>query len=1399
MAKNCDGPLVTCILPAHNGAQSAAPAIEDFLRQYYAPRELIVIDDAVEPIEALIPTDPRIRYFRLESRLSQGAALNFACHQARGEIILHWDEDTWRAPHYILLMLNALLREQAEVCGLNHVLSYHLKTGEAWRQARKPHESYWVHPSSFCYRRSTWDTHPFSDAGGKDLDGFLISDSIRCRVAVSDWTAMLCLIRESNSDFWTAGMDAEREPCEVEIIRRLVGRDAERYGIAIPDIRSVTALPHSQKKRRRHAGRRRKRPLVSCVLLAQDQRFAGLAIEYFMRQKYDPRELIIVGGGRDWIEELAARDERIHYRESPFEMTAGSLLNMACERAGGEIIAVWTESAWYSDQYLQCMVEGLLDKGADLTGLNAALFYELRSGNAWLYEYPFQEPSWPASFSPCFRRKLWDRNRFPDVNSGECARFIWNAQDATLSVVQEYQHCIAVIRSAESRFFDGPYWKPHPLEEIRRLLGNDWQFYEPQLEVSAQPSTRKSSINPLVSCILPVRAQRHSIGLAIEYFRRQDYEHRELIVVDDGTDPVEDLIPSDECFRYLRLERKISTGAKRNLACEQSRGDIIIHWDNDAWYAPRRISYMVQALLREGADLCGLNPVLFFDLASGQGRLYRESVESGFWAHISSFCYRRSFWDRNRFSDLDFGEDLTFLSEDPSAHRLVLPDFSCQIIITQEYKIAIAKLGGSHSQAFPEEEVRRLLGDDWYFYESEIKHLTPVRIRGFAAVPRTPFPKYPRVPLPVDKPAIRKFVSSQPLVSCIMPTRDRRLFASLAIESFLCQDYESRELIIVDDGDEAIKRIVPDDERIRYFRLDKRSSIGAKRNYACEQARGEVIIHWDDDDWHAPYRIRSQAEELLRLGADVCGLDPLPALDLATGLAWSYRCPIHEGYWAAGGSFCYRRTLWERNRFADVDLAEDRQFLWNARGSRMIQASDSSVLVAMIHGKNAALREPGDSCWSLREVEERIRILGSDWGRYQSAFRMQWPVTSAAVPMVETAAHTMPPPPSPHPLPEKVVGRPRPLVSCIMPTRNRSRFVPMAVQYFLRQDYEPKEMIVVDDGSDPIESLIPHDDCFHYVRLTEKISVGAKRNLACSLAHGEIIMHWDDDDWQAPRRISSMVEPLLREDVELCGLNPILFFDIRSGMGWLYHYPPGDQFWVAGTSLCYRRRFWEKNHFADLDVGEDTQFVWSDGSARMLAVPQLDLQVAILHDENGSPKATDTAFWSAHPADEVQRLLGPDLNFYGFALPFSRLNLGCGDAHLSGMWNVDIVPPADQIVDLRETWPWPDSSVDFIRAHDVIEHLPDKIRTMNEAWRVLQPGGKIEIAVPTTDGPGAFQDPTHQSFWNRRSFLYFESGNPYRERFAQSYAIVAAFRVVSDQIEMTENGPRLTIVLETVK
>ena len=108
---------------------------------------------------------------------------------------------------------------------------------------------------------------------------------------------------------------------------------------------------------------------------------------------------------------------------------------------------------------------------------------------------------------------------------------------------------------------------------------------------------------------------------------------------------------------------------------------------------------------------------------------------------------------------------------------------------------------------------------------------------------------------------------------------------------------------------------------------------------------------------------------------------------------------------------------------------------------------------------------------------------------------------------------------------------PAPLVSCVMPTFNRRHFVPQAIHYFLRQDYPHKELIIIDDGDEPVSDLIPDDDRIRYLPLDERNTVGMKRNLGCQAANGPLIALWDDDVWQDSWRLSYQVAALIQHSI----------------------------------------------------------------------------------------------------------------------------------------------------------------------------------------------------------------------------------------------------------------------------
>jgi glycosyltransferase involved in cell wall biosynthesis len=110
-------------------------------------------------------------------------------------------------------------------------------------------------------------------------------------------------------------------------------------------------------------------------------------------------------------------------------------------------------------------------------------------------------------------------------------------------------------------------------------------------------------------------------------------------------------------------------------------------------------------------------------------------------------------------------------------------------------------------------------------------------------------------------------------------------------------------------------------------------------------------------------------------------------------------------------------------------------------------------------------------------------------------------------------------------------------------------------------------------------------------------------------------------------------------------------------------------------------------------------------------------------------------------------------------------DLGGAIGKPEGFLSVDL-HDADVIYDINRGLPFADNSVGVIRAYDFLEHIPHCVDSrcwhigctvglLNEIYRVLAPGGWLLTACPDTSGRGAFQDPTHVSFWNPNSWFYF--------------------------------------------
>ena len=106
-------------------------------------------------------------------------------------------------------------------------------------------------------------------------------------------------------------------------------------------------------------------------------------------------------------------------------------------------------------------------------------------------------------------------------------------------------------------------------------------------------------MRPFVSVCTPTFNRRPFIPAMLQCFNHQTYprDRMEWIIIDDGTDPIEDIISQHPCIKYYKLLEKVSLGKKRNMMHEKAHGDIIVYMDDDDYYPPERVSHAVDTLL----------------------------------------------------------------------------------------------------------------------------------------------------------------------------------------------------------------------------------------------------------------------------------------------------------------------------------------------------------------------------------------------------------------------------------------------------------------------------------------------------------------------------------------------------------------------------------------------------------------------------------------------------------------------------------------------------------------------------------------------------------------------------------------------------------------------------------
>jgi glycosyltransferase involved in cell wall biosynthesis len=165
-----------------------------------------------------------------------------------------------------------------------------------------------------------------------------------------------------------------------------------------------------------------------------------------------------------------------------------------------------------------------------------------------------------------------------------------------------------------------------------------------------------------VSVCTPTFNRRPFIPTMLENFRRQDYPHEKMqwVILDDGTDPVGDLITAANIpqITYVRLDKKVPLGEKRNLMHKNATGDVIVYMDDDDYYPPDRVSHAVSMLQANPWAVCAGSSVLHIYF-----KHLDKIMEFGPYGQYHATAGTFAFWRERMLKDAAYNSSAAFGEE----------------------------------------------------------------------------------------------------------------------------------------------------------------------------------------------------------------------------------------------------------------------------------------------------------------------------------------------------------------------------------------------------------------------------------------------------------------------------------------------------------------------------------------------------------------------------------------------------------------------------------------------------------------------------------------------------------------------------------------------------------------
>jgi glycosyltransferase involved in cell wall biosynthesis len=174
----------------------------------------------------------------------------------------------------------------------------------------------------------------------------------------------------------------------------------------------------------------------------------------------------------------------------------------------------------------------------------------------------------------------------------------------------------------------------------------------------------KISKQPFVSICTPTFNRRPFIPIIIKCFENQTYprDKMEWIIVDDGSDKIEDLVAHLPYVRYFKYDEKMTLGKKRNISNEKAKGDIIVYMDDDDYYPADRVKHAVERL-RESKALCAGSSAMFIYFKH-INKMYQFGPYGPNHATAATFAFKKELLEKTKFNEnSSVAEEKTFLKD----------------------------------------------------------------------------------------------------------------------------------------------------------------------------------------------------------------------------------------------------------------------------------------------------------------------------------------------------------------------------------------------------------------------------------------------------------------------------------------------------------------------------------------------------------------------------------------------------------------------------------------------------------------------------------------------------------------------------------------------------------------